>query len=67
MTGALLFVGLPVVWFLVLGWAGHHLAASGLAGALSEGIGRAAGSGVRIGGKLLKGAKGAVKVKTGKN
>jgi hypothetical protein len=57
-TGALLFMGLPVVWFLVLGWAGHHLAASGLAGAMSEGIGRAAGSGVRIGGKLLKGVAG---------
>jgi hypothetical protein len=54
-TGALLFVGLPVVWFLVLGWAGHHLAASGLVGAMSEGVGRAAGAGVRTGGKLLKG------------
>jgi hypothetical protein len=51
-AGALLFVGLPVVWFLVLGWAGHHLAASGLAGGLAEGIGRAAGGGVRAGGKL---------------
>jgi hypothetical protein len=55
MVGALLFMGLPVVWFLVLGWAGHHLAASGLAGAMSEGVGRAAGAGVRMGGKLLKG------------
>lgn len=54
-TGALLFVGLPVVWFLVLGWAGHRLAASGLAGALTEGVGRAAAGGVRAGSAFLRG------------
>jgi hypothetical protein len=57
-TGSLLYMGLPVVWFLVLGWAGHHLAASGLAGGLSEGLGKAAGGGVRAGASVAKGAVG---------
>jgi hypothetical protein len=46
-VGYLLFVGLPIVWLLALGWAGHQLAAGGLAGGWAEGVGRAAGSGIR--------------------
>ena len=60
-SGNLLFVGLPVVWFLVLGWAGHHLSASGLAGGLAEGIGKAAGGGIRAGTKLGTRAMGKMK------
>lgn len=55
MVGYLLFVGLPVVWFLVLGWAGHNLAAGGVVGSLTDGIGRAAAGGVRAGAKLARG------------
>lgn len=54
-TGALMFAGLPVVWFLVLGWAGHNLAAGGVVGSLTDGIGRAAAGGVRAGAKLARG------------
>lgn len=55
MVGYLLFVGLPVVWFLGLGWAGHNLAAGGVVGSLTDGIGRAAAGGVRAGAKLARG------------
>lgn len=55
MVGYLLFVGLPVIWFLVLGWAGHNLAAGGVVGSLTDGLGRAAAGGVRAGARLARG------------
>jgi len=54
MTGYLTFVGLPLVWFLALGWAGHHLAAGGAVGEMTGGIGKAAGGATRFAGKALK-------------
>lgn len=51
MTGYLTFVGLPLVWFLALGWAGHHLAAGGAVGEMAGGIGKAAGGATRFAGK----------------
>lgn len=63
MVGYLLYLGLPLVWFVVLGWAGHHLASSGLVGGLSEGIGKAAGGGIRSGAKLGTRAAGKIPVK----
>ncbi|PZN85894.1 MAG: hypothetical protein DM484_01235 [Candidatus Methylumidiphilus alinenensis] len=54
MAGALLYVGLPIVWMMALGWAGHNLAAGEGIAHMSRGIGQAAGGAIRFGGNLLK-------------
>ena len=54
MVGGLMYVGLPIVWIMALGWAGHNLAAGEGIAHLSRGIGQAAGGAVRFGGNLLK-------------
>ena len=53
-VGALMYVVLPIVWLMALGWAGHSLNAEGGIGHMSKGIGQAAGGGVRLAGKAAK-------------
>ncbi len=54
MVGGLMYVGLPIVWMMALGWAGHNLAAGEGIAHMSRGIGQAAGGAIRFGGNLLK-------------
>ncbi len=41
-VAGLMYIGLPLVWFAVIGWAGHTLASVGLVGSVSDPIGRGA-------------------------
>ena len=54
MIGYLTFVGFPLVWFFVLGWAGHHLSAGHAVGEMTGGIGHAAAGAVRGAGNAAK-------------
>jgi hypothetical protein len=60
MIGYLTFIGLPLVWFLVLGWVGHHMHADGAVGAMTGGIGNAAGGAARGAGNAVKSKVGGI-------
>ena len=41
-VSGLLYVGMPLVWFTVIGWAGHTLASVGLVASINDPIGKGA-------------------------
>jgi hypothetical protein len=41
-VAGLLYIGMPLVWFTVIGWAGHTLASVGLVASINDPIGKGA-------------------------
>jgi len=41
-VAGLMYIGMPLVWFAVIGWAGHTLASVGLIGSVSDPVGKGA-------------------------
>jgi hypothetical protein len=52
-VSGLLYIGMPLVWFTVIGWAGHTLASVGLVASINDPIGKGAAGSVSGVGRTL--------------
>lgn len=52
-VAGLMYIGMPLVWFAVIGWAGHTLASVGLVASVSDPVGKGAAKPVSGVGRII--------------